>query len=217
MYRTYTCSFSTKPNSLNMWNYYASSGEGVSIVFDHSWNMFEGSNKSEVNICEKLENGIMIYRELIVYKKEDKEKCIAELLNQLQQVYAEAKDNIEEYRGCILYAFKNAVNHMRCFFKNESFACENEYRIVLKIPEDLLLPNEEKNDIAAKGQFKRGNILIPYVDYKFKKESIKRIVVNPFIKEKDSMFELGIQELLWQNQIESVDIVGSGIPIRKYS
>ena len=71
IYRTYTCSFSTENDSLSMWNYYASSGEGVSIAFNHSWDMFEGSDKSEVNIGEKLKNDIMIYRGLIVYKRED--------------------------------------------------------------------------------------------------------------------------------------------------
>ena len=64
---------------------------------------------------------------------------------------------------------------MRCFFKNESFACENEYRIVLKIPEEFRL------------------------------------------REENSMFELGIRELLWQNKMEDVHIFSSGIPIRKYS
>lgn len=217
IYRTYTCSFSTENDSLSMWNYYASSGEGVSIAFNHSWDMFEGSDKSEVNIGEKLKNDIMIYRGLIVYKREDKKKCMMELLNALQQIYNEAKDKIKKYRGHILFAFKESINHMRCFFKNESFACEKEYRIVLKIPEELLLAEECSGDIFKKGQFKRGNILIPFVDYKFKRDSIKHIVTNPFIREENSMFELGIRELLWQNKMEDVDVFSSGIPIRKYS
>lgn len=111
-----------------------------------------------------------------------------------------------KYRGHILFAFKESINHMRCFFKNESFACENEYRIVLKIPEELLLAEECSGNIAKKGQFKRGNILIPFVDYKFKRDSIKHIVTNPFIREENSMFELGIRELLWQNKMEDVHI-----------
>lgn len=216
-YRTYTCSFSTENDSLSMWNYYATSGEGVNIAFNHSWNMFEGSNKSEVNIGEKLKNDIMIYRGLIVYKNADKKKCIMELLDSLQKIYDEVKDDLEKYRWHILFAFKESVNHMRCFFKNESFECENEYRIVLKIPEELLLSYECSNDIVEKGQFKRGNILIPFVDYKFKKNSIEHIVINPFIREENGMFELGIKELLWQNQMEDVHIFSSGIPIRKYS
>lgn len=213
MYRTYTCSFSTNNDSLSMWNYYASSGEGVSISFDFSWNMFEGSNESEVNTCEKLENDIIIYRGLILYKDFDKKKCIMELLNRLQEIYNKAESDIEKYQGYILYAFKEAINYMRCFFKNKLFECENEYRIVLKIPEELLLSD---NNFLEKGQFKRGNVLIPFVDYEFKRESLKRITLNPYFKEEDSMFKLGIKELLWQNQMEDVCIVPSNIPIRQY-
>ena len=44
--------------------------------------------------------------------------------------------------------------------------------IVLKLPEELLLAEECSSDILKKGQFKRGNILIPFVDYKFKRDSI---------------------------------------------
>ena len=223
LYRTYTCSFSTDIDSLSMWNYYAQSAEGVNITFDHSWNMFEGSNRSEVNNGEKLENGIMIYRDLVIYKNEDKKKCIIELLNRLQKVYDKVKDDIKEYQGYILFAFKQAVNNMRCFFKNKHFEYENEYRIVLRIPEELLLQKECSGNIVEKGQFKRGNILIPYVDYKFRRESIKRIVINPYVKDKrdidknkKDIFEMGIEEVLWMNQMEKVHIVHSSIPVRKY-
>ena len=72
-----------------MWNYYASSGNGISIAFDHSWNMFEGSNKTEVNIAEKLENDIIIYRGLIIYNDDEKKKCLMEL--KLKQIPAKRK------------------------------------------------------------------------------------------------------------------------------
>lgn len=216
-YRTYTCSFSTDIDTLSMWNYYAQSMEGVNIVFNHSWNIFDGSNSSEVNSSDELENGIAIHRGLVIYKNEDKKKCIVELLNRLQEVYNKAKGDIKKYQGYILFAFKEAVNNMRCFFKNEYFECENEYRIVLRIPEELLLRKECLGDIVEKGQFKRGNILIPYVDYKFRKSSVKRIVINPYIEEESDIFELGIKELLWMNQMEDIHIVHSNIPVRKYS
>ena len=111
------------------------------------------------------------------------------------------------------------IEHIRVPFRRKMIrlACENEYRIVLKIPEELLLAEECSGDILKKGQFKRGNILIPFVDYKFKRDSIKHIVTNPFIREENSMFELGIRELLWQNKMEDIHIFSSGIPIRKYS
>ena len=217
VYRTYTCSFSTEKDSLSMWNYYASDGDGVNILFDHSWNMFEGSKKTEVNVSEELKNGIIIHRGLVVYKDDDKKKCLRELLNRLQDLYREVENSIEEYKERILFAFKHSVNNMRCFFKNKNFECENEYRIVLNIPEELLMPRDCNDDIVGKGQFKRGNILVPYIDYKFKKESIKQITLNPYINEKNSMFKLSVEEVLWNSQMTNVKIIDSKIPIRKYS
>lgn len=221
-YHTYTCSFSTNSDSLNMWNYYGTMSGGVNIVFDFAWNLFKGSEKTEVINKKPLDDDIIMYRGPILYSTKAKLKCIKELFKKLTDVFDEVKDDLEKYRTLILYAFKESINHMRCFFKNEMFSCEEEYRVILKIPEKILLENSSSetdfssNEIYDKGTFNRGNILIPYIDYKFKKESIKRITVNPFIKEGNTMFKLGIENLLWINNLSDVDIVHSNIPIRKY-
>lgn len=215
-YHTYTCSFSTNKDSLSMWNYYGATTAGLNIVFDLAWNIFSGSEKKEVTIGEKLSNDVMFYRGLVIYSIDEKEKCVAELLDRLAQIFEEAKNNLEKYKSIILYAFKEAINNMRCFFKNESFDSEKEYRVVLKIPEDLLRKNTPIDSIKKKGVFKKGNILVPYVDYEFKLESIKRITINPYDKGPNSMFELGIKNLLWMKELENVKVVSSNIPIRKY-
>lgn len=215
-YHTYTCSFSKNSDSLSLWNYYATTSGGINIVFDFAWNMFKGSSRTQVNTVDKLENDIMIYRGLVIYQEEDKKKCITELLNLLYQIYCDAKDEIEKCRSYILYAFKESVNHMRCFFKNEHFINEEEYRVVLKIPEEFLQTEDCCDDIVGKGVFKRGNILIPYVDYKFEKESVKRITMNPYVSDKNSIFEMSIENLIWMNKLEDIEIVKSIIPIRKY-
>ena len=54
------------------------------------------------------------------------------------------------------------------------------------------------------------------MDYEFKRESIKRITINPYDKEPNSIFELGIKNLLWMKRLENVKIASSNIPIRKY-
>ncbi len=213
---TYTCSFSTNSDSLSMWNYYATTAAGVNVVFDFAWNIFDGSEKTEATIGEKLSNDIMLFRGIIIYSIEDKEKCIAELLNRLSQIFEEAKSDLDKYKSYILYAFKEAINNMRCFFKNSSFDSENEYRVVLKIPEELLQKETDAEGIKRKGVFKKGNIFIPYVDYEFKQESIKYITINPYDREPRSMFKLGIENLLWMNGLGNVKIVPSNIPIRKY-
>lgn len=64
--------------------------------------------------------------------------------------------------------------------------------------------------------FRRGKVLVPYVDYKFKKSSISQIVMNPYNCEDSSMMELGIQELLTMNGLDNVKIYHSNIPLRRY-
>ena len=39
--------------------------------------------------------------------------------------------------------------------------------------------------------------------------------MNPYV-ENNSVFELGIKELLWANDLEEVRVVKSNIPVRKY-
>ena len=81
----------------------------------------------------------------------DKQKCIKALLDNLYEVYLQ-EGTIEKYQSHIQWAFKEAINNMRCFFKNDSFSCENEYRVILKIPEELLLEETTGQDgILKKG------------------------------------------------------------------
>lgn len=86
-YHTYICSFSTNSDSLSMWNYYGTTTAGLNVVFDFAWNMFKGCEKTEVNIWEKLSNDIMIYRGLILYSRDDKKKCVTELLDSLAEIF----------------------------------------------------------------------------------------------------------------------------------
>lgn len=134
----------------------------------------------------------------------------------MAEVFEDAKDELGKYKAQILYAFKESINHMRCFFKNEAFSCEEEYRVVLKIPEELLQEQKACGDMVKVGVFKRGNVLIPYIDYKFRKESIERITMNPLVNKPNSMFELGIKNLLLMNMMKNVEVFRSRIPIQKY-
>ena len=173
------------------------------------------SHYKRKNYAKRRNSLFVIFAGNSLYQRMDKQKCIKALLDNLYEVYLQ-EGTIEKYQSHIQWAFKEAINNMRCFFKNDSFSCENEYRVILKIPEELLLEETTGQDgILKKGQFKRENILIPYVDYKFKRDSLKGITLNPYVKEKESVFELGIRELLWQNKIHNVQIYRSAIDRRR--
>lgn len=217
-YRTYTCSLSKNCDSLNMWNYYATSSAGVNIGFDFAWNMFEGSNSYKTNTGKRLSGDIWLSRGLVIYNNFDKEKCVIKFLDHLFNVYSNLLqlNLLDKYRALLVQSFKEPINNMRCFFKNSHFDGEQEYRIVLKIPEETLRSPKSNPNIADVSFFRRGKALVPYVDYKFKKSSISQIVMNPYNCEDSSMMELGIQELLTMNNLDNVKIYHSNIPLRRY-
>ena len=217
-YRTYTCSLSKNCDSLNMWNYYAASSAGVNIGFDFAWNMFEGSNSYKTNTGKRLSGDIWLSRGLVIYNNFDKEKCVIKFLDHLFNVYSNLLqlNLLDKYRALLVQAFKEPINNMRCFFKNSHFDGEQEYRIVLKIPEETLRSPKSNPNIVNVSFFRRGKVLVPYVDYKFKKSSISQIVMNPYNCEDSSMMELGIQELLTMNGLDNVKNYHSNIPLRKY-
>lgn len=213
-YHVYTCSFSNNGDSLNMWNYYAKN-EGVNIYFDFVGSVFKEIDGLKPDQKEKINNDVIMYSGPVIYELEDKKKCITELLDQLQNLYMDAGDGIDKYKQYIYEAFKGAVNNTRCFFKNKYFRNEEEYRVVLEISEDMINSKCGSGKINNIGFFKRSNVLIPYIDYKICRKSIKRITMNPYV-ENNSVFELGIKELLWANDLEEVRVVKSNIPVRKY-
>lgn len=215
VYRAYTCSFSTNSDSLNMWNYYATSTAGLNAQFLGVEDLFPYHFNPD-HCPYKLEQGLIIYNEV------DKKKRIKQLIDTVYNLYT-AQPEIEKLfikDTIVLCAYVSAINNTRCFFKNENFSGEQEYRILLWMPEQFLEHplNEQdlKADIKGKGCFQRGDVLIPYIDIPININAISKITLNPYIKTTASMMELGIRELFKQNSLGTINIVPSVIPLEKY-
>lgn len=198
--RAYTCSFSMKGNSLPMWKNYASGTLGVNIEFLNIGNAFE-SGKEIIKFGS------------ILYEEKDKEKCINRMFDDLYDVFNKSVESGCDIENHIIYSYINAMNNMRCFFKNKNYKKENEFRAI------LLLPDSEAENITdiKKGFFLRGNMLIPYVDVPLDSKFVNRIVVNPFVSKTNfEKMKLGIEELLIQNRIDVKAIYKSNISIWIY-
>ena len=220
LYRTYTCSFSLNKDSLNMWNYYAKNENGVNISFSWIGDMFEFEDISKVhtNSIHTMNNGIDLACGKILYDQKDKHLCVKALIDMVEDVFNDAENEIDDYKDIIKDAYKSAVNNMRCFFKNNHYKDEDEYRIVLRISEDIIKNNDISkvdNYINGKGFFKRNNVMIPYVDIVFKTESISGICINPYMKKNDT-FKQSVKDILWVNDCDIEDLELSSIPVRKY-
>lgn len=193
--------------------YYAKQSAGISILFHNAWTIFSETDKLHEKRMTKLDNGVVLRHEKVLYQDEDKKECIKELLEMAYDIF---KQTDGEYNQQILKSLKTAINNMRCFFKNKYFYDEKEYRITLNIPEEILQSDDGTSLIQNKGFFERGNVLIPYMDCKFDMKSIKEIILNPYIQQRNSTMELSIKELLQTKGQGQIDIFLSGIPVRKY-
>lgn len=99
-YGTYTCSFSVDTDALSMWNYYAQSGEGVNITFDHSGNMFDGCNIRGYDVLSEKANGSSARFHELSQTIKDAEKRLGEIAVLRTHIinYAKTRDVYVAYR-----------------------------------------------------------------------------------------------------------------------
>lgn len=179
LYCIYTCSLSINGNSNKLWGDYAI--DGVNICFDFAWNLFAGRKVTNVNVKQKIDTEISMYKGLIIYNDEEKRNCVKKVFNSLEEIYIEIQDELEDYANYLFYAFKEAINYMRCFFKTKDYRDEEEYRIILKVPKDIIHFHNIRGEIKDIGIYEKDKELKNYIDYKIQKESIKRIAISPFL------------------------------------
>ena len=203
LYCTYTCSLSTNNNSIRMWDVYAK--RGTNICFDFAWNLFAGKKITNTNISQKLDDDIIMYKGLIIYDETEKRNCVKKMFDSLEEVYLEVQNVRDQYANFLLYAFKEAVNYMRCFFKNRDYDYEEEYRIVLKVPKDIIEFCRIGGEIKDIGTDEKDR---DYIDYKIQRESIKQVAISPFLSKVDAdKAECEVNELLRLNKLESVKTI----------
>lgn len=212
LFRTYTCSFCMKLDDLSMWNTYARGDDGLAIDFSQKGNLFN----------EFEDKNIILRMGRVVYLPEDKTAIIKNILKEYNRVYCEVKDYMNDTNVLICSAMKETLNSIRCFFKNEHFSYESEYRAVLQIPVTYLNESEkhrrktDANQSLSMDTFIRGNVAIPCADYPIDALQICRIIINPYVGQEKEIVKLGIEELLYSKRLSNTEVLYSAIPIRKY-
>ena len=203
LYCTYSCSLSTNKNSVQMWDTYAK--EGANVCFDFAWNLFTGIHKTDINVRQKLDDDIIMYKGFIIYDDEEKRICVKNMLDNLEEVYLEAQNEIDQHANFLFYAFKESVNYMRCFFKNRDYSYEEEYRIVLKVPKDIIENCCIKGEIKDIGMDEKGR---QYIDYKIQRESIEQVIISPFLSKADAdNAECKVNAFFRLNKLENTKII----------
>ena len=151
----YVCSFSTKKDDLNQWRSYASSENGVAIVFDK-------------NIMQnKLANFFIDTHSVIYENKEEKlEKIITDFFANLSKLDY-------EFEEVFIYVLQDLIEVLLTFCiccKDNTFKLESEVRFIVSQDRTDKNPNRLV-DVNIKHRMSR-NKIIPYIEsqdfYQFK-------------------------------------------------
>ena len=205
-YTYFVCSFSENPDSLTMWNYYTKSDNlsGYNLIFDKR-NLLN----SIVEKSEFTEYDFSLVR--VVYEKEKQIECITRILDFFHSLWIKSRSKRRAYLICELYYLLQSI----CLgFKHHAYKDEREVRIVLKLTNDecaerLLQPSSEANAIQLRPV---KNLFIPYIKLDINKETIKTLVVSPYIK--DNLAISSVCALLDKNGLPNTKVRGSEIPVR---
>jgi len=188
-------SFCTDSDSLPMWNYYANGGCCLHFNKEYLKSFFHND----------LE--FFYYDDAVIYNENEKKQIIRDIISN-----AIKQDNYVQRIG-------DDLNLKKYFFKNKAFEYENEYRIIIGVPQDQINP-------TFRTDFKNKNgYIVPYIqieidgneknnyDWHTQMFLIKGITVSPFFNERYAC--KGIRKFIEKNGYLFMDnIQYSKIPIR---
>ena len=167
----FTTSFSTESDNLTLWNNYAKgkSYTGYNIGFD----------KKKL-IYEMTENKYLPVFGSVIYDKQKQIKIIHAIFKKWNMLFNRAlkcKKTNEVKLFDILFELIDVLSIVSIFFKNPQFKNEHEYRIV--IVNAFGVENSKPTKVVEKN-----GLFVPYLEYKFSKESVTSINIGPTFDEK---------------------------------
>jgi hypothetical protein len=200
--RMYIISFSTNKDSIPLWQEY-SAGDGYNIKFDIK-GIIENDTVSVIDMNEEK----IIIKNVIYDKVEYNEERIDEFINNYIKIYNRIKkSDLSSDKKKML---RNKLNYYFSFksllIKNKTYFVEEEFRIIVIIPDPTTKNKCEKFRIAR-------NILVPYIRIKIKRDGfISEVSTGP--RNNIDIGQLSIQRFLISNGIKRVKILKSKIPWR---
>lgn len=195
----FTTSFSTESDNLTLWNNYAKGKNytGYNIGFD----------KKKL-IDEMTENKYLPVFGSVIYDKQKQIKIIHAIFKKWNMLFNRAlkcKKTNEVKLFDILFELIDVLSIVSIFFKNPQFKNEHEYRIV--IVNAFGVENSKPTKVVEKN-----GLFVPYLEYKFSKESVTSINIGPTFDE--NIFYTSTNRMLLNFGYEDKDVCRSKIPLR---
>lgn len=195
----FTTSFSTESDNLTLWNNYAKGKNytGYNIGFD----------KKKL-IDEMTENKYLPVFGSVIYDKQKQIKIIHAIFKKWNKLFNRAlkcKKTNEVKLFDILFELIDVLSIVSIFFKNPQFKNEHEYRIV--IVNAFGVENSKPTKVVEKN-----GLFVPYLEYKFSKESVTSINIGPTFDE--NIFYTSTNRMLLNFGYEDKEVCRSKIPLR---
>lgn len=195
----FTTSFSTESDNLTLWNNYAKGKNytGYNIGFD----------KKKL-IDEMTENKYLPVFGSVIYDKQKQIKIIHAIFKKWNMLFNRAlkcKKTNEVKLFDILFELIDVLSIVSIFFKNLQFKNEHEYRIV--IVNAFGVENSKPTKVVEKN-----GLFVPYLEYKFSKESVTSINIGPTFDE--NIFYTSTNRMLLNFGYEDKEVCRSKIPLR---
>lgn len=195
----FTTSFSTESDNLTLWNNYAKGKNytGYNIGFD----------KKKL-IDEMTENKYLPVFGSVIYDKQKQIKIIHAIFKKWNMLFNRAlkcKKTNEVKLFDILFELIDVLSIVSIFFKNPQFKNEHEYRIV--IVNAFGVGNSKPTKVVEKN-----GLFVPYLEYKFSKESVTSINIGPTFDE--NIFYTSTNRMLLNFGYEDKEVCRSKIPLR---
>ena len=195
----FTTSFSTDSDNLTLWNNYAKgkSYTGYNIGFD----------KKKL-ITEMTENNYLPIYGSVIYDKKKQIKIIHAIFKKWNMLFERASKSKKTNKVKlfdIMFELIDILSIVSIFFKNPQFKNEKEYRIVM-------VNTFGSENSKPTGIVEKNGLFVPYLEYKFSKDSVKSINIGPTFEE--NIFYTSTNRMLMNFGYEDKEVFRSKIPLR---
>ena len=195
----FTTSFSTDSDSLTLWNNYAKGKNytGYNIGFD-----------KKLLITEMTQCGYLPIFGCVIYDKTKQIKIIHAIFKKWNMLFERAiksKKNNKVKLFDIMFELIDILSIVSIFFKNPQFKNECEYRIVMV--NAFGTENSKPTGIVEKN-----GLFVPYLEFKFSKDTIKSINIGPTFDE--NIFYTSTNRMLLNFGYHNKEVCRSKIPLR---
>ena len=195
----FTTSFSTESDNLTLWNNYAKG---------KNYTGYNIRKKKKKLIDEMTENKYLPVFGSVIYDKQKQIKIIHAIFKKWNMLFNRAlkcKKTNEVKLFDILFELIDVLSIVSIFFKNPQFKNEHEYRIV--IVNAFGVENSKPTKVVEKN-----GLFVPYLEYKFSKESVTSINIGPTFDE--NIFYTSTNRMLLNFGYEDKEVCRSKIPLR---